>query len=367
MDKMETAVLLSGGLDSSVALHWAHRNHRVRVALSFDYASNHAERELKCAAWQAASLGIEHRVIDISSISSHLKSALLSGADDIPDGSYDEELMKQTVVPFRNGIFLSIAAGVAESCGAQQLVIAAHSGDHSIYPDCREEFMAAMTEAIRLGTYAGLGILRPFIHMSKGGIAAMGQDLGVDFSRTYSCYKGGAVHCGVCSTCMERREGFRKYIQKGRRFLEKGINANPDSWYLQSLLGNMYSDTYRQPDFEKAAEAYRKARDLGAPPLTARKEFYALVRVPSKSREALELGRELFKDPRNRTPSLVSNIFVLENRLNIPEKERIPFRELFPTDEIARDLMTSHLANSLKYPVDGLREALESLPPAKDE
>ena len=135
---------------------------------------------------------------------------------------------------------------------------------------------------------------------------------------------------------MERREGFRKYIQKGRRFLEKGINANPDSWYLQSLLGNMYSDTYRQPDFEKAAEAYRKAR-------------------------------ELFKDPRNRTPSLVSNIFVLENRLNIPEKERIPFRELFPTDEIARDLMTSHLANSLKYPVDGLREALESLPPAKDE
>ena len=153
---------------------------------------------------------------------------------------------------------------------------------------------------------------------------------------------------------------------KGAPLPGKGINANPDSWYLQSLLGNMYSDTYRQPDFEKAAEAYRKARDLGAPPLPRpEKEFYALVRVPSKSREALELGRELFKDPRNRTPSLVSNIFVLENRLNIPEKERIPFRELFPTDEIARDLMTSHLANSLKYPVDGLREALESLPPAK--
>ena len=104
-----------------------------------------------------------------------------------------------------------------------------------------------------------------------------------------------------------------------------------------------------------------------APPLTARKEFYALVRVPSKSREALELGRELFKDPRNRTPSLVSNIFVLENRLKVPEKDRVPFRELFPTDEIARDLMSSHLANSLKYPVDGLREALEALPPAKTD
>ena len=129
---------------------------------------------------------------------------------------------------------------------------------------------------------------------------------------------------------MERREGFRKYIQKGRRFLEKGINANPDSWYLQSLLGNMYS-AHRQPDFEKAAEAYRKARDLGAPPLTARKKIYALVRVPSKSREALELGRELFKDPRNRTPSLVSNIFVLENRLNIPRKRNAsPSENCFP-------------------------------------
>ena len=149
------------------------------------------------------------------------------------------------------------------------------------------------------------------------------------------------------------------------------------SWHLGNNASSSYLDNKRLSPMErregfckyieKAAEAYRKARDLGAPPLTARKEFYALVRVPSKSREALELGRELFKDPRNRTPSLVSNIFVLENRLNIPEKERIPFRELFPTDEIARDLMTSHLANSLKYPVDGLREALESLPPAKDE
>ena len=139
---------------------------------------------------------------------------------------------------------------------------------------------------------------------------------------------------------LERREGFRKYIQKGRDFLQKGIKANPGSWYLYSLLGNMYSDTYRQPDFEKAAEVYRKARELGAPALTARKEFYALARVPSKSREALKLGKELIKDPRNRVPSLVTNIFVLENRLHVPEKDRIPFRELYPTDEIARDMMT---------------------------
>ncbi len=198
--KTEVAVLLSGGLDSGVALHWAHKHHHVRLALSFDYASNHGQRELECAAWQAAALGVEHRVIDISSISAHLKSALLSGADDIPDGSYDLESMKQTVVPFRNGIFLSIAAGIAESHGAEQLVIAAHSGDHSIYPDCTEPFMAAMTEAIKRGTYAGLGILRPFIHADKGEIVRMGHELGIDFSHTYSCYKGGAPPCGVRAT-----------------------------------------------------------------------------------------------------------------------------------------------------------------------
>ena len=116
--------------------------------------------------------------------------------------------MKQTVVPFRNGIMLSIAAGYAESIGATGLVIAAHSGDHAIYPDCREVFMLAMGDAIRLGTYAGVGVLRPFIAMTKAGIATRGHELGVDFSRTWSCYKGGDIHCGTCGTCVERREAF---------------------------------------------------------------------------------------------------------------------------------------------------------------
>ncbi|MFR1411824.1 MAG: 7-cyano-7-deazaguanine synthase [Akkermansia sp.] len=137
-------------------------------------------------------------MIDISSISSHLKSALLSGADDIPDGSYDEELMKQTVVPFRNGIFRPSPPGLRK-LRAQQLVIAAHSGDHSIYPTAGG-IMAAMTEAIRLGTYAGLGILRPSSTCPRAASPPWAR-FGVTF-RTYSCYKGGAVHCGVCSTCM---------------------------------------------------------------------------------------------------------------------------------------------------------------------
>ena len=116
--------------------------------------------------------------------------------------------MKKTVVPFRNGIMLAIAGGFAESVEAQGLVIAAHAGDHAIYPDCREDFMAAMADALRLGTYAGIEILRPFIHFTKAEIATRGAELGVDFVQTWSCYTGGEIHCGECGTCVERREAF---------------------------------------------------------------------------------------------------------------------------------------------------------------
>jgi len=207
---MKTAVLLSGGLDSTTALHWAHRCHEVTAVLAFDYGSNHARHELACARWQAGRLGIPYREIDLTSVSRYLQSALLGGAEAIPTGDYAPENMKQTVVPFRNGIFLAIAAGIAESSGAQGIVIAAHAGDHAIYPDCREEFMHAMGEAIRLGTYTKLEILRPFIRYGKGDIAALGAKLGVDFAHTYSCYCGGEKHCGRCATCRERREAFRE-------------------------------------------------------------------------------------------------------------------------------------------------------------
>ena len=206
---MKTLVLLSGGVDSSTALHWAHREHTVVGALAFHYGSNHAEQELACARHQAAQLGIPLHEVDLRSISRHLTSALLSGAEAIPTGDYEEENMRQTVVPFRNGIFLAIAAGIAESQGAETVVIAAHSGDHALYPDCREEFMQAMGQAIASGTYAGIGILRPFIDMSKDEIVALGAELGVDFSHTYSCYCGGKQHCGRCGTCCERRAAFR--------------------------------------------------------------------------------------------------------------------------------------------------------------
>ncbi len=206
---MKTAVLLSGGLDSTTALHWARHNHEVVAAFSFDYGSNHAGQELACARWQAAALGVPWRELDLKSVFAGMQSSLLSGAEAIPTGEYAEENMKSTVVPFRNGIFLAVAAGMAESLGAEGLVIAAHSGDHAIYPDCRADFMQAMGSAIALGTYAGLQIVAPFIGCDKAAIAAEGAALGVNFAHTYSCYKGGERHCGLCATCRERKDAFR--------------------------------------------------------------------------------------------------------------------------------------------------------------
>lgn len=205
---MKVAVLLSGGLDSTTALHWAHRHHEVVCALSFDYGSNHAKHELACARRQAEILSVPYHEVDLRSVSAHLQSALLNGADAIPTGDYAEDNLKQTVVPFRNGIFLAIAAGIAESCGAEGIVIAAHNGDHALYPDCREDFMSAMASAISLGTYANLQILRPFIANTKAEITAIGAELGVNFAETYSCYCGRERHCGQCATCRERKESF---------------------------------------------------------------------------------------------------------------------------------------------------------------
>jgi 7-cyano-7-deazaguanine synthase len=205
---MKVIVLCSGGMDSVVALHQAHQDHQVILALSFHYGSKHNDREIPFAELQASQLGLRHEVVHLDFMNRLFQSDLLESGGAIPEGHYEEANMKQTVVPFRNGIMLSIAAGLAESCAAEAIVIAAHSGDHAIYPDCREPFMQAMGDAIRLGTYAEIALLRPFIDLSKAGIAQAGAELGVDFSQTWSCYEGGTLHCGRCGTCVERREAF---------------------------------------------------------------------------------------------------------------------------------------------------------------
>ncbi len=205
---MKTCVLLSGGMDSVAAFHDALATHEVVACLSFDYGAKHNAREIPFAELHAERHGIIHHTIPLDFMNQLFKSDLLLSGGEIPDGHYEEESMKQTVVPFRNGIMLAIATGYAESIGAQGLVIAAHSGDHAIYPDCRETFMQGMATAMREGTYEKIELIRPFIAMDKAGIARRGAELGIDFSETWSCYKGGEVHCGTCGTCVERREAF---------------------------------------------------------------------------------------------------------------------------------------------------------------
>lgn len=195
-------------MDSVTALHWAPTRHEVAAVLSFDYGAKHNHRELPFAAEHAKALGTRHEAIKLDFVNRLFASNLLQSGGDIPEGHYEAANMKQTVVPFRNSIMLSIACGFAESIGAEGLVIAAHGGDHAIYPDCREEFMQAMGQAMRAGTYARIHLLRPFLSMTKADIARQGTRLGVDYARTWSCYKGGERHCGKCGTCVERREAF---------------------------------------------------------------------------------------------------------------------------------------------------------------
>ena len=205
--KKDSAIVLSGGMDSVTLLH--SEKERIALAVTFDYGSNHNAREIECARRQAARLGIEHIVIPLAFMGQYFTSSLLSGADDIPEGNYDDENMRSTVVPFRNGIMLSVACGLAESRGLRHVLIANHGGDHAIYPDCRPGFVEAMGRAMEEGTYDGVSILAPFTDISKAEIARIGARLGVEYAYTYSCYKGGERHCGRCGTCTERREAFR--------------------------------------------------------------------------------------------------------------------------------------------------------------
>lgn len=205
---MKVVVLCSGGMDSVTALHWARAEHDVVAVASFDYGAKHNHCEIPFAAEHAAKIGVRHEVIRLDFVDRLFASDLLKSGGDIPEGHYEAANMKQTVVPFRNAIMLSIACGFAESVDAGGLVIAAHGGDHAIYPDCREDFMQAMGEAMRLGTYAGVKLLRPFIALTKGQIVSEAARLHVDLGRTWSCYKGGTIHCGKCGTCVERREAF---------------------------------------------------------------------------------------------------------------------------------------------------------------
>ena len=200
----DSVIIVSGGMDSTTLLY--DRRDEIALAISFDYGSNHNAREIAYAEMHCKRLGIEHITIPLDFMHKYFRSSLLEGADAIPEGHYAAENMKSTVVPFRNGIMLAVAAGVAESRNLTKLLIANHGGDHTIYPDCRPEFISAMDSATNAGTYVGVRVVAPYTNITKGDIAKIGKKLGIDYAETWSCYKGGEKHCGKCGTCVERKE-----------------------------------------------------------------------------------------------------------------------------------------------------------------
>ena len=204
----DSLIIVSGGMDSITLLH--ERKDTIALAVSFDYGSNHNAREIPFARLHCQRLGIRHVVIPLAFMQQYFKSSLLEGADAIPDGHYADSNMKSTVVPFRNGIMLSIAVGIAESNSLRRVLIANHGGDHAIYPDCRPEFITAIDAAAKAGTYVDVAIEAPYTNISKTDIARRGKSLAIDYSETWSCYKGGQVHCGTCGTCVERKAALRE-------------------------------------------------------------------------------------------------------------------------------------------------------------
>ena len=204
----DSVIVVSGGMDSITMLH--EFKDRIALGISFNYGSNHNAREIPFAELHCKRLGIPHITIDLGFMPQYFKSSLLEGADAIPEGNYDEDNMKSTVVPFRNGIMLSIAIGIAESNHLAFVMMANHSGDHTIYPDCRPEFVESMSKAAETGTFVGVKLLVPYTNLSKADIARHGKTLGIDYAETWSCYKGGEKHCGKCGTCRERQEALKE-------------------------------------------------------------------------------------------------------------------------------------------------------------
>ncbi len=208
MDRV--VVLFSGGLDSTVLLYSLMPDYGC-YPLTMNYGQRHS-KEVTSARNICEGLGIikKWKLVDLSMLRNLLPSAL-TGIGDIPEGHYADESMKSTVVPNRNMILLAIAAGYAQGIGAN-VAYGAHKGDHPIYPDCRPEFIESVGKTISLGTgwnYDGVVLRTPFVDSTKADLVRLGSKLGVPFGLTWSCYKGGEKHCGLCGTCSERKESFQ--------------------------------------------------------------------------------------------------------------------------------------------------------------
>ena len=212
MSKGKVVAIVSGGLDSvTLAYHLVDQGFEP-VLISYDYGQRHS-KELDFAKLCAQRLNVKHHLVDLKVLTSLMStSSLTSNAIEVPDGHYAEETMKVTVVPNRNAIMINVATALAVSESYSFVATGVHDGDHFIYPDCRPEFIESQTETLKLANAgfiaAEFDVLAPFVNISKADIVTIGGAIGVPWLETWSCYKGGDIHCGSCGTCFERREAF---------------------------------------------------------------------------------------------------------------------------------------------------------------
>ena len=231
---MKSIVVHSGGMDSSVLLYQLVQAGDEVKTISIDYGQRH-KKEIIQAKEMAKSLGIDHQVADLTSITHLLSGSALTSPDiEVPEGHYAEDNMKATVVPNRNMILLSVATGWAVSQKFDRVAYAAHSGDHAIYPDCRTEFADILGQAIEMADWQKVSLHRPFVDITKADIAAIGAKIGVPFEKTWSCYKGLDLHCGKCGTCVERREAF--YLAG----VEDPTEYAPDAPSVEEMVANQW-------------------------------------------------------------------------------------------------------------------------------
>lgn len=203
----KVVVIYSGGMDSYTVLNRALKDGYEVYALSFDYGQRHV-KELEYAANVCQELNIHHKIVDISAINSIIAGSSLTDDIEVPEGHYESDNMKQTVVPNRNMILLSLAVGYAVSLEANKVYYGAHSGDHAIYPDCRPEFVQKMQDVCAIANYEAVDIVVPYLHLSKIEILTDGLNMGLDYAKTWTCYNGREKACGKCGACQERLEAF---------------------------------------------------------------------------------------------------------------------------------------------------------------
>lgn len=206
---MKTICVISGGMDSTTLLYKLLADGKEVKAISFNYGQRHA-RELKCAALTCLQLHIPHKIIDISYIKELVSNSALTSDIAVPEGHYEAENMKLTVVPNRNMIMASMAIGYAINEGFDEVALGVHAGDHHIYFDCRSVFIKALATVAELCDEHPINIYTPFLNIDKGDIAIEGKKLGVDYSLSWTCYKGENAPCGKCGACVERKQAFEK-------------------------------------------------------------------------------------------------------------------------------------------------------------